>query len=728
MELKKNIIFVLTLFLSVALFGQETSYRIKLLEKQLDSLERVIPELSQKVDLNLTDVDLSTILSTIANEKKINFITDPSLKQQRVSYNFANVSVKSLLLHICDKFNLEVNSTGNILTVKNYKEKPTPIRQKEVFVEYNATNDLFSIDVKNDTLSKVFKKITQVTGKNMLFGVNMGNKKVTSFIKNMPFEGAVDKIAFTNNLEVTKTKDGYYLFQTLDGDIASNTTGANKGRGDRQQTQRPRRYRTSNFFFKVKDSINKILEVDFENTNVGAIVKDISYALNINMYTDTNLSNLKKLTFKAKEITFDDLLTKILQDEAGLTYRKENGIYYFTDGKKAAAKSYVTVPLMHRSIEIMSTPTGAKRNDYDYNSLFNSSNSSFGNINSGNSQFSNGVNNGGFNNGTSGSNFNGGRGRSRTSLSRSSNDKPFEDSSSSLQSFAKLIPEDLRKDLDIQVDSELNSFIVGGDAEKIKRFEKFVKQIDKPVPVILIEVMIIEVNKSATVNTGVELGLGSQPTNDSGTLFPSSNVTLGATTLNKIIGGFDGFGSLNIGRVVPNFYAKINAMETNGNIKIRSTPKLSTLNGHEAVLSNGERSYYAVIRRDIIGSQNPQTTEIRNYVPIDADLSISIRPMVAGDDQITMSINVLQSSFVNNGSNNDDAPPGINSREFNSIIRVKNQDIVILGGLEENLKNDSGSGVPFLARIPIIKWFFSKKTRIDSKKKLSVLIKPTIIR
>jgi len=55
-------------------------------------------------------------------------------------------------------------------------------------------------------------------------------------------------------------------------------------------------------------------------------------------------------------------------------------------------------------------------------------------------------------------------------------------------------------------------------------------------------------------------------------------------------------------------------------------------------------------------------------------------------------------------------------------------DVVILGGLEEKLKNDSGSGVPFLSRIPIIKWFFSKKTRTDSKTKLSVLIKPTIIK
>jgi len=54
--------------------------------------------------------------------------------------------------------------------------------------------------------------------------------------------------------------------------------------------------------------------------------------------------------------------------------------------------------------------------------------------------------------------------------------------------------------------------------------------------------------------------------------------------------------------------------------------------------------------------------------------------------------------------------------------------MVILGGLEEKIKNDTGTGVPLLARIPVIKWLFSKKKREDTKKKLTVLIKPTIIK
>ena len=69
----------------------------------------------------------------------------------------------------------------------------------------------------------------------------------------------------------------------------------------------------------------------------------------------------------------------------------------------------------------------------------------------------------------------------------------------------------------------------------------------------------------------------------------------------------------------------------------------------------------------------------------------------------------------------------MNSREFTSIIRVKDKDVIILGGIEESASNNSGSGVPFLARIPIIKYLFSKRVRTASKSKLSVLIKPTII-
>ena len=246
------------------------------------------------------------------------------------------------------------------------------------------------------------------------------------------------------------------------------------------------------------------------------------------------------------------------------------------------------------------------------------------------------------------------------------------------------------------------------------------------MPVILIEVMIIEVNRSAITETGISFGIGDQPRTTTGEFFPAGNVTLGAQDVNKVIGNFDGFGSLNIGKVVPNFYLDIKAMESAGTLKIRSTPKLATINGHKAYLTSGETTYYAVTSQTFFGSQVPQTSEIRNYVPIDADLSLEILPFVSGDGQITLDIQVLQSAF--NGERiAEDAPPGITSREFSSIVRMEDQDVVVLGGIESIRKDDSGSGVPFLARVPIIKWLFSKRRREATKRNLNILIRPTVI-
>src|SRR5690606_30622891 len=195
------------------------------------------------------------------------------------------------------------------------------------------------------------------------------------------------------------------------------------------------------------------------------------------------------------------------------------------------------------------------------------------------------------------------------------------------------------------VDHELNSIYVTGTSERIERLKEFIKYIDKTVPLVSIEVMFVEVNKSNTIESGVSWGIGDEPSETKGGIFPETNFTLGAQTINKVINGFDGFDRLNLGKVVPNFFATVKAMEKNGNLKIKSTPKLSTLNGHRATFSNGETSYYAVTQRNIYGTDNPQTSEITNYEPIDAELGLTIKPLVSGDGQVTLDIYVIQSSF-----------------------------------------------------------------------------------
>jgi type IV pilus assembly protein PilQ len=182
---------------------------------------------------------------------------------------------------------------------------------------------------------------------------------------------------------------------------------------------------------------------------------------------------------------------------------------------------------------------------------------------------------------------------------------------------------------------------------------------------------------------------------------------------------------VNLGKVTPNFYVGISALEKNNNVEVRSMPKLSTLNGHEASLSIGSKRYYSIKTQNVLGSLNPQTVVTQQYQSVEANLNINIRPVVSGDDQVTLNIDVNISDFL--GEPSVDSPPPTSTSQFKSIIRVRNEEMVVLGGIERNEKNESGSGVPILSRIPIIKWLFSSRTKSKSKLVSVVFIKPTII-
>ncbi len=291
--------------------------------------------------------------------------------------------------------------------------------------------------------------------------------------------------------------------------------------------------------------------------------------------------------------------------------------------------------------------------------------------------------------------------------------------------LSQLIPTELQKDVFIKELPELNALVLEGSKVAIEQLIYFIRQIDKSVPVVMIEVLIVDYIKSRGLDVGIDMGLAEDVIESSGELFPSLNTVKGAASLNQLIDAFDGFGALNIGSVVPNFYVNIKAMENNGVLDVRSTPILTTLNGQEASLSIGNTEYYVVETNNLIGTQNPQSQNTRNWKSVKAELSVKITPNISADSNVTLVIEVNQSNFTNRIE--PDAPPGQVSRTFNSLIRVKDGDMILLGGLEELKKEDTNKGVPLLSRIPILKWFFSSKVKANSDKKLNIFIKPTII-
>ena len=676
-------------FFVLSIEAQLGTDRISELENKLDSLKAEVPGLFKPMDFSIGETQLNNFIRAISVSNGINVSLDPSLNGIKVSQSFKDATAKNILLNLCKQYSLTIEIFGNILAIKKYEP---PYVEREIPIAYNKLQDIFSADFRNDSLSVASRKITEVTGRNVVFTLGLEGTLISAYIKDMPFDAAIDKIALTNNLQISKTKDNFYVFEKVP------VNGISRRRGIS---------RNGNFNYVVKDTLNKILQVDFVDVPIEGVINDIAYDLNLNMATSQPLRNIGKTTIKSDSISFNNLLTSLLENTK-FTYKYDNGMYFFGKQKLASVEDVVVIPMINRSIQLMMEPMESMSNLPSGSQITNTFAS--------NGSFNNNFNQRGTN---PQGNFNNRRNQTRTSNQKT------DDLQTTLYD---IFPEGIRDSLKVSIDVEQNSFLVKGDALKIEKFKKFIKKIDQPVPMVMIEVMLLEVNKSNSVSAGIELGLGDAPVSDSGTLFSNTDLTLGANSINRVIGGLGGIQSLNIGRVVPNFYAKIQALETNGDLKIKSTPKLSALNGHVASLVNGQQTFFEQTLVNTIGIENPQTQSFVNYIPIEANLSIKIRPIVSGDGNVTLSIDVMQSSFSSSPNEANGAPPNINTSAFNSTIKVRDKDMVILGGLEVDSTSDSGSGVPFLARVPIIKWLFSKRVRTASQSKLSVLIRPTIIR
>jgi type IV pilus assembly protein PilQ len=283
----------------------------------------------------------------------------------------------------------------------------------------------------------------------------------------------------------------------------------------------------------------------------------------------------------------------------------------------------------------------------------------------------------------------------------------------------------LTQNLEVKEFIELNGFVVSGSKTYIDEFKEYIREIDLVVPVIQIEVIIVQYQKSYEIQTGIQAGIDNQERTTSGALFPTGDVSLNSTSVNSLIDAFNGLGFINLGKVTESFYLNLRALENNSLIKLSSTPKLVTLNGHDATSTIGETSYYFEQNNQLINTGvNNNILQSGTWKSTEANLSINIKPFVSKDENVTLTISVERSSFLARVGEN--APPGKATQKFESMISVRNNEMILLGGLDELENENSGTGTPFFARVPIIKWLFSSRKKRKEKSKLHIFIKPTV--
>jgi len=184
------------------------------------------------------------------------------------------------------------------------------------------------------------------------------------------------------------------------------------------------------------------------------------------------------------------------------------------------------------------------------------------------------------------------------------------------------------------------------------------------------------------------------------------------------------------------FGAVVELLETQGKTNILSSPRISTLNNQKAIIKVGSDEYFITdVSSDTVSSgsstiTNPDIT----WTPFFSGIALDVTPQINDQDEITLhihpSITRVTSQVKEFTINGEDGslPMALNTvRESDSIVKAKNGQIVVIGGLMQEATNENKKGVAGLTQIPYIGNLFRVNTGNVKKSELVILLKPTLI-
>lgn len=174
-----------------------------------------------------------------------------------------------------------------------------------------------------------------------------------------------------------------------------------------------------------------------------------------------------------------------------------------------------------------------------------------------------------------------------------------------------------------------------------------------------------------------------------------------------------------------NISAVLNAMESLTKVHVLSSPKLVVLNNHEASLQVGDQ--VPIVTQAAVSTVG-QNAPIVNSVDLkDTGVILKVTPRANISGRVLLEVTQEVSDVVPTTTSSINSPT-IQQRKFSSVVAVRDGETIALGGLIQDSKSETGSGIPLLRRIPWIGSLFGSDDHSTTRTELIVLITPHVIR
>ncbi len=287
----------------------------------------------------------------------------------------------------------------------------------------------------------------------------------------------------------------------------------------------------------------------------------------------------------------------------------------------------------------------------------------------------------------------------------------------------------------IIVNRESGVIAVRATAKQHRSIKKFIDRVvGSAQRQVLIEVTIAEVQLSDNYQAGIDWSVVSET---SGSVLTKGGVQ-------DLIGGSLGsapvFQLATSGKINGNpLNITLKALETFGDVKVLSSPKVMTLNNQTAILKVVDNEVYFTTDVELDSGSVNQNSQLAvdttvNTVPV--GIVMSVTPYIDKSDTVTLNIRPTISRiirFVNDPNplladkNVVSQIPVLQVREIETMLKVNNSDTAVIGGLMQDQINKENRGVPILSSIPLLGALFSYTEEKFIKSELVIFIRPVVI-
>jgi len=277
----------------------------------------------------------------------------------------------------------------------------------------------------------------------------------------------------------------------------------------------------------------------------------------------------------------------------------------------------------------------------------------------------------------------------------------------------------------VVVEKQSGNILVTDFPKVLDRVANFLEAIEGSVQrQVLIEARIVEVILTGDYRFGIDWGAIAKAGALKGASIFSPDKIFGQALAPDVVGGFQ------IGVTSTDFATLLSVLDKQGEVNVLSSPRLATLNNQTAVIRSAtdEVFFETRIEETVLGGGGIRETRTSTARTVTIGVVLSITPQIGPDGSVTLHVRPTVTEKTGEATSPEgNTFPILDVREADMVVRAREGQVIVIGGLMRERKSDDGSKIPFLGDLPGIGRLFRSTAQESKKSELLILLRTTVL-